>query len=93
MSRNRLPLIRLLLPIADLTFVSDGASDIRKSPGVLYLGSFPLRSTVKHSSQVVIPNPRPCRSPQSLHSCRRGPAGAVCTRRTRSVYVRDNGAG
>jgi len=30
MSRNRLPLIRLLLPIADLMFVSDGASDIRK---------------------------------------------------------------
>ena len=66
MSRNRLPLIRLLLPIADLMFVSDGASDIPKSPGVLYLGSFPLRSTVKHSSQVVIPTlghvARPSRS-------------------------------
>ena len=47
-------------------FVSDGASDIPKSPGVEYLGSFPLRSTVKHSSQVVIPTlghvARPSRS-------------------------------
>ena len=30
--------------------------------------SLPLVSTAKHSSQVVSPAHRPCRSPQSLHS-------------------------
>ena len=72
MSRNRLPLIRLLLPIADLMFVSDGASGpfgcVTPESVVIVMRDqrAGMCSTVKHSSQVVIPTlghvARPSRS-------------------------------